>query len=274
MGSLVPFNPADPVQTNFLSTLSSGEGNATYEGYGGTDLTNDPRSATGFPQWAGVTTANGPTHAAGLYQFEPGTWEPLAAQYGLNFSNPSDQAQAAWYLAQQQDPNLYSSLQSGNYASVQQALQDTWPSVNNDNWNKTSGSIPGVGTTTAASGAAGTSGANTGGVTGIPWLDTLIGQVGDIADYPAALATGALGGNTSSPTNGPATAAGAATGAGVNQVATDALTSFLAPLEAWAQAHWIEILVVLGVIALAIVSLGGMFKGSEGGHTTIIPVPV
>lgn len=132
---LVAYNPNDPVQQAFLSALALGEtGNSSYaatEGVGGVNLADDTsENDFGFPTWQG----EGDSHAAGIFQFEPATWDSLASQYGLNFQNTSDQEAGAWYLAQQTyqsktGGSLYGALSGGNYSSVQSALASIWPSV-------------------------------------------------------------------------------------------------------------------------------------------------
>lgn len=134
----VGFNAYDPVQTNFLSALALGETGtsptAANEGYGGVNLTGAPTDQFGFPQWSG-SSSNGPTSAAGLFQFQHSTWDGIAQEFNLNFQNPQDQEAGAWYLAQQTYANntgggsLYDALQSGNYGRVQSALAGVWPSV-------------------------------------------------------------------------------------------------------------------------------------------------
>jgi len=130
----VAYNPNDPTQQNFLSALALGESgnasNALTLGFGGSDLSGDPADQFGFPQWAG----EGNSHAAGLFQFQPSTWDSVASQYNLNFSNPQDQSAGAWYVAQQAYSNatggdLSTALSQGNYGSVQSALASIWPSV-------------------------------------------------------------------------------------------------------------------------------------------------
>ena len=127
--SLTAYNPNDPAQTSFLQALALGEtGGSAYaptEGVGGVNLSGAPTDAYGFPQWAG----QGGSHAAGIFQFQPATWDALASQYGLNFQNPEDQATGAWILAQQTDPNISSDLTAGNFSSIQSALASIWPSV-------------------------------------------------------------------------------------------------------------------------------------------------
>lgn len=125
----VAYNANDPVQQQFLSSLALGEtGNSSFassEGVGGTNLNGLPTDQFGFPEWTGL----GSSHAAGIYQFQPGTFDAVASQYNLNFANPSDQSAAAWYTAQQADPTLESDLSSGAFGKVQAAIQGIWPSV-------------------------------------------------------------------------------------------------------------------------------------------------
>jgi hypothetical protein len=131
----VAYDPSNPLQQAFLATLAQGEtGSSSYsatEGVGGTNLAGSATDAYGFPQWQGF----GNSHAAGIYQFEPATWDSEAQTYGLNFQNPSDQSAGAWYLAQDTyakntgGGDLTSALASGDYMSVQKALASTWPSV-------------------------------------------------------------------------------------------------------------------------------------------------
>lgn len=136
--SVSQYNPADPTQASFLSALALTETgsnpNAYSEGFGGGLLAGLPTDATGFPIWGGSSTAAGPTHAAGAFQFQPGTWGPLAQAFGLNFGNPSDQNDAAWILAQQKytaatGGDLETALASGQYSQVQGALAPTWQGV-------------------------------------------------------------------------------------------------------------------------------------------------
>lgn len=128
------YDPYNPTQARFLSALAMGEspGGAAglYVGTGGADLTNAPVDEHGFPQWAGY----GNSHAAGWFQFQPGTWAPYAEKYNLNFKNPNDQKAGAWYLAQdtykaQTGEELNAALARGDYGSIQGALRDVWPSV-------------------------------------------------------------------------------------------------------------------------------------------------
>jgi hypothetical protein len=134
-GTQTGFNPYDPAQTGFLAALANGETggakNALWTGVGGADLNGLPTDQYGFPQWQGL----GNSHAAGIFQFQPGTWDEIAATYGLNFGKPEDQSAGAWYTAQDTfakatgGGSLEDALTSGHYDQVQQALGGTWPSV-------------------------------------------------------------------------------------------------------------------------------------------------
>lgn len=132
---LVAFNPNDTTQQTFLAALALGETggapNAATEGVGGTNLSSASTDQYGFPQWSGAGTS----HAAGLFQFQPGTWDSIASQFDLNFQNVGDQEAGAWDLAQQTyatntgGGSLESDLQAGNYSRIQSALSSIWPSV-------------------------------------------------------------------------------------------------------------------------------------------------
>lgn len=129
----VSYNPNDPTQQSFLAALGLGESNganAYQQGVGGTDLSHTATDAYGFPQWGGF----GNSHAAGEFQFQPATWDKVAAEHGLNFANPADQNAAAWYLAQdtyaaKTGGSLADDLQAGKLSQVQSALASVWPSV-------------------------------------------------------------------------------------------------------------------------------------------------
>jgi len=62
-----------------------------YAGYGGADLSKAPLDETGFPIWNGNKGPRGISHAAGLYQFEPGTWHKYATELGIKDFSPESQ---------------------------------------------------------------------------------------------------------------------------------------------------------------------------------------
>ena len=178
MSNIVAFNPNDPAQQQFLGALALGETgnspNAATLGTGGVDLSGATTDASGFPLWQGT----GNSHAAGIFQFQPGTWAPLASTYGLNFSNPADQEAGAWILAQQTyanatGGNLEADLQTpSKFTQIQNALRSVWPSVTgnqaapqglaNDLASGTGANLPGV-TGSAASGSSNAAGGASGG---------------------------------------------------------------------------------------------------------------
>jgi hypothetical protein len=132
--AIVGYDPNNAAQTSFLGALALGETGTTpwaaIEGVGGTNLSSYATDQYGFPQWGGF----GDSHAAGTYQFQPGTWDALAKKYGLNFQSASDQNEGAWYYAQQvysqkTGGSLSDALAAGDYSSVQSALAGVWPSV-------------------------------------------------------------------------------------------------------------------------------------------------
>jgi muramidase (phage lysozyme) len=133
---MAAYNPVDTLQQKFLAAIALGESprtdNPYMSGYGNKDLSGYKRDQYGFPIWEGGL--GGSTHAAGVYQFQPGTWKGVASQYGLDFSNPADQNAGAWYNAEREfkentGGDLYQALANGQYDIVQNALTDEWTSV-------------------------------------------------------------------------------------------------------------------------------------------------
>jgi hypothetical protein len=62
-------------------------------GTGGADLSSAPRDPNGFPIWEGkLDPASGKrSHAAGAYQFQPGTWQQYAEPLGIHDFSPASQ---------------------------------------------------------------------------------------------------------------------------------------------------------------------------------------
>jgi muramidase (phage lysozyme) len=131
----VAYDPYNPDQARFLSALSMSEigraKNGVNLGNGFVDLTRAPRNQYGFPIWQGQPTADGRgSRAAGLFQFQPGTWEGYARDYDLDFQDAADQKRGAWYLAQdtyksETGGDLLSALQAKEYGAIESALGRT-----------------------------------------------------------------------------------------------------------------------------------------------------
>ena len=126
----VAYNPSDPEQRELLAAIKGVESGKYWEGTGGADLSGYARNQYGFPIWSGV----GNSHAAGAYQFQPGTWKIVAEQYGLNFANPADQDAGAWYNAQRvysarTGRSLDDDLNAGLWDSVKTGLQGEWQGI-------------------------------------------------------------------------------------------------------------------------------------------------
>lgn len=88
----------------FLHTLRILESNGNYGAlYGGasfTDFRQHPsiKTPANPTPWTGVHTPYGWTHAAGAYQFEPGTWSIVQQRLHLPDFGEDSQNQAAVYL--------------------------------------------------------------------------------------------------------------------------------------------------------------------------------
>jgi hypothetical protein len=133
------YDPNDPEQNAFLAALARGESGggsgSQWIGFGGVDLSKAVAGAFGFPQWGGSRTEAGPTHAAGIYQFQPGTWENIARRFNLDFRNTADQHAGAWYLAEETyrantgGRSLNADLDAGEHRYLEDALANVWPSV-------------------------------------------------------------------------------------------------------------------------------------------------
>jgi hypothetical protein len=73
-----------------VKSVESSGGNYNV-GYGGADLSGAPKDQYGFPIWSGKVGPAGVSHAAGAYQFQPGTWAKYAAPLGITDFSPESQ---------------------------------------------------------------------------------------------------------------------------------------------------------------------------------------
>lgn len=93
-GPLAPPPPADATDAEIdiplMAIIRRESGGNPNIGYGGVDVSGAPRDETGFPLWAGRMGPRGISHAAGLFQFQPDTWRPVAKRLGIaDFSEAS-----------------------------------------------------------------------------------------------------------------------------------------------------------------------------------------
>jgi muramidase (phage lysozyme) len=131
-------------KTAFLDALAEGESDpvAKREGIspyfillGGGSFEKMPRNVLGFPIWSGLSGSWGVSHAAGRYQFQPGTWAQQAVKLGLtDFSVPAQQDAAAWDLAAtvfagRTGGHLIDELLSARLVGIANILHSTWTSL-------------------------------------------------------------------------------------------------------------------------------------------------
>lgn len=131
------FTPTAPELTpdarGLLKTIARDESHGDYNVlYGGGHFAGDQ-----FPQWAGLDNS----HAAGAYQFQPGTFAGVQRQRpDITDFSPANQDRAAWHLAQVDyhrrtgrdlTIDLKDPMQHQRIASV---LQPTWTSTNKPGW--------------------------------------------------------------------------------------------------------------------------------------------
>jgi muramidase (phage lysozyme) len=90
------------------------------------------------PGIIGMRTDNGPSTAAGRYQFTKTTWEGLVKKHpDLTDFSPENQDKAAWYLAQEEylkdtGQNLQEDLETADantFAKIEESLKNRWTSL-------------------------------------------------------------------------------------------------------------------------------------------------
>ena len=116
----------NPNVRRFLDFIASAEGTKKH-GYntqvGNTrfeDLKDHPRKTT-------VVTEDGPSSAAGRYQFVKGTWDDQAKKHGLTDFSPANQDRAAVGLLK--DSGAYDDVANGNYGPAINRLGGVWASM-------------------------------------------------------------------------------------------------------------------------------------------------
>jgi muramidase (phage lysozyme) len=135
MGVSTPISNSIPAEgQNLLKAISGPESGGRYNAlYGGGSFSDYSK----FPQWSGKMGPAGISHAAGRYQFQPGTWAGAQKALGLKDFSPANQDQAAWWTAQRDyqkrtGRDLLSDLRSGDpkvMSGIGSALSGTWASL-------------------------------------------------------------------------------------------------------------------------------------------------
>jgi hypothetical protein len=68
-----------------------------------------------------------PPLTEGLYNFSAYDWKRLSERYHLTWGIQSHFHAAAWYLAQEADPDLYANLERQDATSIREKLWKPWP---------------------------------------------------------------------------------------------------------------------------------------------------
>jgi len=89
-GTFAPGGAGMPVEQALALIAHHESKNRELIGWGETDLSGYPLTATGFPNWPGKMGPKGRSTAAGLYQITRSTWDPIARSLGItDFSRHS-----------------------------------------------------------------------------------------------------------------------------------------------------------------------------------------
>jgi len=149
----------DQIRAQVLKRIASGEAQQYNTLYGGGSF----QSYADHPRQSFIGPTGKPTSAAGLYQFEQGTWDDQKRKLGLKDFTPTSQDAAAWDLAQSRyrattGKDLANEWRNGN--TDLSPLAPTWPSLGSSG---SSGMATATGVAPQASSGAGTAGVLAGG---------------------------------------------------------------------------------------------------------------
>lgn len=116
----------------FLAALRQGESGGVGYGalYGGgtfADFSHHPADKSYPNAWLGVITKWGPTHAAGAYQFQPGTWKEAATACQLSDFSPDSQDIAARFLISRR--GALDAVKAGDWKTAFLKLRTEWQSI-------------------------------------------------------------------------------------------------------------------------------------------------
>lgn len=113
----------------FMSTIRQFEAGGSYTALVGgghfTDFSHHP--ALPPSNWQGIVTKWGPSHAAGAYQYQPGTWKALARILKLNDFAPSSQDAGCVELLNER--HALGLIHSSQFAAAVKILQPEWQSM-------------------------------------------------------------------------------------------------------------------------------------------------
>lgn len=97
------------------------------------DLSKAPLDDTGFPIWSGRMGPEGMSHAAGLYQIQPGTWQPIARELGITDFSEGSQHRVAEELYKREGSAPWAASAGGKgegvVAGKRELLSDDLPEV-------------------------------------------------------------------------------------------------------------------------------------------------
>jgi hypothetical protein len=127
-GTTVNGPSPEEIQAQILKRIASGEAQQYNTLYGGGSF----QGYADHPRQSFVGPDGRPTSAAGLYQFQQGTWDEQAKKLGLKDFTPASQDKAAWDLAQSRyravtGKDLASEWRNGN--TDLSPLAPTWTSL-------------------------------------------------------------------------------------------------------------------------------------------------
>lgn len=119
----------------FLAVLRLGESSDDYRSlYGGgrfRSFDDHPTFGEGFE---GAIVQGRPTHAAGAYQFQPGTWREAQKALGLPDFSPESQDEAAVFLIRRR--GALQAVKEGKMTKARELLTKEWASLpdRGDEW--------------------------------------------------------------------------------------------------------------------------------------------
>lgn len=118
----------------FLAVIRQGEASGRYNALvgGGTFSSYATHPALPPTNWPGIVAGGAPTHAAGGYQFQPGTWKECAAALNLTDFSPTSQDAAATFLLKRR--GAYQAIVDGQIDTACDLLKNEWQMFTLPRW--------------------------------------------------------------------------------------------------------------------------------------------